>query len=153
MPFHPSCFTEDLFNDWLHAMRAERKWCEVTANRKRRDLLTLWKFASQREIVEHYRHDQIAIFKEPEIIPDGWFQDELAAFLAGLSKARSRRKTRGWDNRHDRAVAMVIYDTAFRIDACLELRATDLRDDGSIVARAGTQKNFAARHAGWVPRR
>jgi integrase len=142
LPFNPACFSEDLVNDWLHAMREERSWVEVTANRKRRDLLTLWKFASQRDIVEHYKHGEVALFKEPEVIPDGWFLDQLGAILVGLSKVTSRRKTPGWTNLHDQAAAMIIYDTAFRIDACLALRRSDLREDGSIVARAGTQKTF-----------
>ena len=54
-----------------------------------------------------------------------------------------------WDGRHWRAVVLVMYYTAFRFSACLDLRREQLRPDGAIVADAEAQKTFCD-EVGWL---
>lgn len=142
-PFHPMGFSEPLINDFLNAMVDAKRFGPTTANNKRRHLLTLWKFATSREIVEPYKHERIARYKEPTIVPTAYLLDELDAFLDACPRTKFKRPVPGWDWRSDRALALAIYDTAFRIEATLQLLKPNLRSDGAILALYGSQKTFA----------
>lgn len=133
---------EGYINDFLHDMRESRGWAAKTANRKRGDILTLWRFAAGRSLADPPDESRIIRFKEPERAPEAWPLDELQKFLAACDSFEPTRPTPGWTGRHDRAVALVMYYTAYRFTACFKLRRQDLRDDGAILARAETQKTI-----------
>jgi hypothetical protein len=143
IPFHPGSFSEPLANDFLNDSLTARQWSPITANRKRRDLLTLWKYAAKKGFCEHYQHEDIIRFREPQRMPTAWMQEELGTFLAACPLfCQRRRAPAGWTYLLDQATVMVIYDTAYRLHACLELRTENLRDDGAILALAETQKTL-----------
>lgn len=143
LPFTLPAMSETVVADFLFFCRDVRGNEPVTLNGKRRQLITLWRFAKSRGLLPAPEVSRIIRFKEPKRIPRAWTQEQLAQIHAAIDSYRQRkRKPPGWDARHDHAVAMVIYDTAFRFTACLELELADLRDDGAIIANAETQKTF-----------
>lgn len=142
-PFDLLGLSEDLTCDFLHWCRDERGNAPKTLNRKRGDLLTLWRYAAKKGLLAAPNAEDIIRFREPERIPDGWTQEELAAQIAACNRFTTRRPPPGWGAREDRAIRYAIYDTGYRLSACMKLGRSNLRDDGAIMATAETQKTFA----------
>lgn len=141
-PFTLPCLTEATASEFLFHLRRVRGVEPTTANRKRSHLLTLWRHAKRRGLLPAPDAAEVIRFNEPMKIPRAWTQDELSRLLDAIRSYRTARPVPGWDQRHDRALALVIYDTAFRFSACLQLEFCNLRDDGAIIATAKTQKTF-----------
>jgi hypothetical protein len=132
--------TEEICGEFLCWLRDKRGNAPKTLNRKRGDLLTLWRHAAEAGWMPVPKVPKIIRFREPTRTPDGWLQDELGKLLHACDTYKPGRRVPGWDGRHDRALALVIYDTAYRFSACMALQQTELRDDGAIMATFDTQK-------------
>jgi hypothetical protein len=142
LPFAWSDWSAARLSEFLWHLHDDRKLVAKTINGRRGDLLTFARYAKRRGLAEAIDPEEVIRFREPERIPDGWSQEELAAQLAACDRFVPLRPLEGWDRRHDRAIRLVIYDTAYRLHACMELRPDNLRADGAIMATAETQKTF-----------
>lgn len=143
VPFNLCELNERTVGEFLFWLRDTRKAEPTTCNRKRGDLLTLWRYAARLKLLERPDPADVIRFRQPERMPTAWQPHELTAFLEACAVYKRYRPIPHWDARHDRAVLLVLYETAFRISACLSLTTDNLRDDGAIIARAETQKTFA----------
>lgn len=141
-PLRLDDLSEALASEWLNDLHASQRAAK-TINRRRGDLLALWRHAHRRGLATAPEAREIVRFAEPRRRPTAWHLPELQQLLAACARYRRGRPVPGWDARHDRALVLVMYDTAFRFSACLELRRGDLSLDGTIQARAESQKHNA----------
>jgi len=137
-PLTLATMSESLLCEFLFYLRDKGR-SPRTCNGKRGQLLTLWKFARKKGLAPAFDPADVIRFREPERIPDAWSQLELARLLQACKTYHGHRVA-GWTWQHDQALILTIYDTAFRVSACLALRFADLGPDGTIVAAADTQK-------------
>lgn len=141
-PFSLASTSEPLVTEYLNWLRAEGRAAK-TINRRRGDLLSLWRHAKRRGLLELPDVADVVRFPEPRRLPDAWRQEQLSELLRACQEFQPHRPLAGWDARHDRAIVLVMYDTAYRFTACLELERRQLTPEGSIVALAQSQKTNA----------
>ena len=121
-----------------------------TLNGRRGNLITPWRFAHKQGYVGTPPDPtEIIRFREPDRNPTAWTQEELPLHLAACSAYAPRKPIPGWDGRHWKATALVLYCTAFRLGATLQLRKAQIRPSGAIIALAETQKTFCD-DIGWL---
>jgi integrase len=142
VPLHLAVLSEDLLEEYLYWLQDTRANGPVRINRQRSYVLTLWRYAHWAGLADEPRAGDVLRFREPERIPRAWTQEELARMLVACDRYVPRRPVLGWDARHDKAIRLVIYDTGFRVAACLALERANLRQDGAILAEAETQKTL-----------
>lgn len=139
-PFELSMLGETIVGEFLHTLGSERGDGPTTRNSKRRMLICLWRFAHRKGLAPSVEPADIVRFREPTRLPVAWTLAEMRALLRGCTRYAPRRPVPGWDQRHDRALILLIYDTGLRVQAALALRTADLSSDGAVLARAETQK-------------
>ncbi len=139
IPFLLDALNEQLLTAFLNDLRQTRQ--AKTCNRKRGDLLALWRHAKRRGLLPAPDVAEVVHFPEPKRRPDAYRLEELARRLDAIERyVPRRRRQQKWDQRHDRALTLVLYDTAYRLTACLELRKQNITPEGAVVALATTQK-------------
>ena len=138
-PFLLDLMNEQLLTAFLNDLRQTR--AAKTCNRKRGDLLALWRHAKRRGLLAMPDAQEVVHFPEPKRRPDAYRLEELARRLDACDRFRPKRnRLKRWDHRHDKALTLVFYDTAYRLTACLKLLKSNITPEGAIVALADSQK-------------
>jgi integrase len=130
---HADDFTDDFVNLWL-AHEAKLVGPETLKNR-RRMILTLWRYAWDRELIADMPR-RIRSVRVPPKIPSAWTAEEVQRLLVAaddfclhhvhpIAKCRTRLF---W-----RAMIMVVWDSALRRVDWERLKRSDIGDDGVIV--------------------
>lgn len=122
------------FIDWLLLNRAPD-----TAWGRRKDLLTLWKWAWEEGIVRR-PPERIKTVRKPRRDPDAWTIDELRQLLLATNDMPGELPNGISFREFFRALVLVLYSTGLRIGSAIELRYADLRSDGTIPADPETHK-------------
>jgi hypothetical protein len=149
-PFLVDSMNEPLLTEFLNDLRKTR--AAKTVNRKRGDLLALWRHAKRRGLLPLPDAQEVVHFPEPKRMPDAWRLEDLSRQLAACDLYQpKRRRFKKWDKRHDKALRLVLYDTAYRLTACLKLLKTNIRPEGAIVALSDSQKTNSD-EAKWLGR-
>ena len=130
-------FTDETISRLMHWGR-QRGLAAPSVNRWRNTLLAQWRFAARKGYVSQW--PDVEPDNEPEIVPLAWMEDERARLFAAC------RAQQGWIDgvRADlwwTALNLVIYDTAERVGAVLQLpwQAVDL-ENGWVTFAAETRK-------------
>lgn len=116
------------FVDWLLENRSPD-----TAWGRRKDLLTLWRFAFDEGIIGR-QPLRIKEVKRPTRDPDAWTQEEVRQLLLAADEMPGTLSNGVPVAVFFRALLLVLYSTGLRITAALNLRYLDLRPDGTIPA-------------------
>lgn len=122
-------FNDDAVEAHLHSltMRKVRKLAPHTVEKERQQLLAIWRFACQRRLVELYPTVQPR--KLPEKTPLGWTTNDLTRLF------EAARNTEGKIGKAPAgvwwyALLLVLYDTAERITAIMQIEWSNVDLDG-----------------------
>jgi integrase len=112
-----------------------------TCNKFRENVVALWNFAAKQGITKDF--PDIKRLKEPRRKPKAWTGDEIDALFASCDQSEGEiggAPARLWW----RGLFLVMYDTAERKEAVLQLRWSDVKlDTGWVTFRAETRKRGA----------
>ncbi|WP_099264479.1 tyrosine-type recombinase/integrase [Rhodopirellula bahusiensis] len=120
------------------------QWClqntersAATIEKDRVQLCTLWNFAAKRRWVEDF--PDIAAINCPQRAPDAWSDSELVALMDACESAKGTvgrvDSCKFWP-----ALVSVIYDTAERVGAVMQVKRQDIDSDGWITVRGEYRK-------------
>lgn len=118
----------------------------ATAAKDRAQLRALWECAARRGLVTTW--PAIRRIRVPERVPEAWLEDDMRRLLeaAGRAPGRVAHVPAGdfWA-----ALVLLLYETGERINAALQLRWSDVRED-CVLFRAETRKGGRRDRIGWI---
>lgn len=123
--------------DFLHNALDSGKYAAASVQSIRERLLALWRFAARKRWLPDF--PEIPQVKCPERIPDAWTREEMQS-LVTTAKRQSGEVGTIPAKLYWVGLFQVIYDTAERIGAVLDIRFDDITADGWLTVRAETRK-------------
>lgn len=156
-------FSEELIVAAMQWHSAQRR-CKVnTANKFRRQMLAVWRYAADLSIVANRRNPRLPViappnrvlchaYTEPVIEPECWSMEELGRIFDVVAKLRGRLNKEVTKSAWHSAHLWTVYNTGVRIDALMRtpLANLDLRR-GEIKIPAGVQKDKAEQRFDLLP--
>lgn len=118
-----------------------------TVRRKRRHILTLWRFAADRGLAGEPCPRRIPQPREQKRVATSWEIAELAAIVAACRNAQ-RPHSRRWSPAHWEALVRTLYDTGHRVGAVMRtpLAHLDWRNGTLIVGCDATKTGIEQQH-------
>ena len=125
-------FKDDLVNRFLVHTTDAAGQSKRTAKGRRQNLLSLWRNAYDREIIQVFPK-RVRKIKVPRRIPDSWTHEELAQLIAGARKMKGFFRNGVRRRHYFEAFIRAAYDTGLRKSDLLRIKRNDVRPDGSFV--------------------
>ncbi len=119
--------TETTIAEWMAAGRAA-KLAPATVNSRRRMLVTLWRFAKRKRLIDRDTPEDlenVEPLREPKRVPTAWTLAELERLLKSCRLARGRFAgvpAAAWWT----ALVLVMYDTGLRRSAVFAIRFEEI---------------------------
>lgn len=129
--------TTETVSNFLRWLMENTELSPATIEKDRVQLSALWRYAARKNILAEY--PDIMPIRVPERVPDAWSNDDMQALLRSCDNTRGVigqvEASKYWS-----ALVCVIYDTAERISAVMQIEHSDIDRDGWLTVRGEYRK-------------